>query len=61
MAIDVLTKIPWKNEEAQISLFCNLHVLMEGCDIFVSPIDKGLKICLKKGGLHFLCEAKLID
>ena len=61
MAVDVLTKIPWRNEEAQIALYCNVKTLMKGCDIFVTPIQTGLKIVLKKDELHFLCEAHLIE
>ena len=61
MAVDVLTKIPWKNEEAQTALYCNVKCLMKGCDIFVTPQPRGLKIVLKKDGVNFLCEAHLID
>ena len=59
--MDVLTKIPWGNEETQIAFYCNVQSLMEGGDIFVRPHPRGLKIVMKKDDVHFSCEAYFIE
>ena len=61
MAMDVLTKIPWGNEETQVAFYCNVKCLLVGCAVFVRPHPKGLKIVMKKGTMHFACEAHFLD
>ena len=61
MAMDVLTKVPWGNEETQTAFYCNVKHLMEGSDVFVRPHPKGLKIFMKKDKVHFSCEAHFLD
>ena len=61
MAMDVLTKVPWGNEETQVAFYCNVKSLMEGSDVFVRPHSKGLKIVMKKNDMYFFCEAHFID
>lgn len=61
MAMDVLTKVPWGNEQAQVAFYCNVKNLMVGSDVFVRPHPKGLKIIMKKDKVHFSCEAHFID
>ena len=61
MAMDVLTKIPWGNEEAQVAFYCNVKCLLAGCDVFVRPHPQGLKILMKKESMVFVCEAHFIN
>ena len=61
MAMDVLTKIPWGNEETQVAFYCNVKFLLVDCDIFVRPHPKGLKILMKKCSMHFVCEAHFLN